>query len=439
MLRFARRAFPDALAEAWADFNLAEIPLPKAEAFGEGQIFMPYFLFEWDPERPSRSRSAMARPGHVARAFVQRAGSRLSELEALILAQAIAQPVTFYEVVRCEPGQSIVFRDVLAGGDTEVVERSASQMLRPGDVAYGQIWRLPDVSTLGRLAPIAIPPGRKVEIISLRARLRKRIAKQNRELATQDLIRYAEEIREVYLDIRDALLRPPRLTNTDGDPLEFHTLTFRVGSAMAAFEALAPLAAGSSKKELLQGAVMDPDGTLRNVSFEWTKRGNLKFDTWDNTILGHLRISGHELVAEVNSQSRAEKIRREIEKRLGILVTHQKTIRQTPQQMLRKNREETATSGRTVTVPGGSAFSAEIRKDAQRKIQEQAEGWVHQRIPALGGRTPFEAVQDPDGREMVEALLTDWERHYPEPVSPETIRPDIGAVRCLLGITASGA
>jgi hypothetical protein len=438
MLLFARRAFPNAPAEAWADFNMAEIPLPKAEAFDEGQIFMPYFLFEWDPERPSRSRSAKDRPGCVARSFLQRAGSRLSELETLILSQAIAQPVTFYEVVRCEPGQSIVFRDILMGGDTQVVERSASQMLRPGEVAYGQIWRLPDVSTMGRLAPIAIPPGRKAEIISFRARLRKRIAKQNRELAPQDLIRYAEEIREVYLDIRDALRTPPRLTNTDGDPLEFHTLTFRVGSAMAAFEALAPLAAGSSKKELLQTAVMDPDGTLRSVHFEWTKRGNRKFDAWDNTILGHLRISGHELVAEANSQARAEKIRREIEKRLGILVTHQKTICQTPQQILRKSREETATSGRAVAVPEDSAFPAEIRKEAQRKIQEQVEGWVHQRIPALGGRTPTEAVRDPDGREMVEALLTDWERRYAKPASPGTIRPDIGAVRRLLGITASG-
>jgi hypothetical protein len=34
-----------------------------------------------------------------------------------------------------------------------------------------------------------------------------------------------------------------------------------------------------------------------------------------------------------------------------------------------------------------------------------------QKIPALGGRTPIEAVRDPDGKEAVEALLLQFERH----------------------------
>ena len=128
------------------------------------------------------------------------------------------------------------------------------------------------MATLGRLAPIPIPPRNKAEIVGFRAKLRKKIAKQNRELTAADLIRYAEEIRTLYLDIRDALHLPPRFCNTDGDPLLFHTLAFRVGSARAAFDALAPLAWGLSKEDLLGAAKVDADGTLRSVEIEWRKK-----------------------------------------------------------------------------------------------------------------------------------------------------------------------
>src|SRR2546428_5257905 len=33
------------------------------------------------------------------------------------------------------------------------------------------------------------------------------------------------------------------------------------------------------------------DGRLRKTELDWIKRGNRKFKTWDNTILGTIRIS----------------------------------------------------------------------------------------------------------------------------------------------------
>lgn len=92
------------------------------------------------------------------------------------------------------------------------------------------------------------------------------------------------EIRTAYLDIRDGMRIPPRLTNTDGDLLILYTLTFRVGSAHAAFEALAPLARGASKKELLAGAELDDDGTLRSVEIPWLKKGNRMHKDWETTL-----------------------------------------------------------------------------------------------------------------------------------------------------------
>jgi Protein of unknown function (DUF2384) len=76
----------------------------------------------------------------------------------------------------------------------------------------------------------------------------------------------------------------------------------------------------------------------------------------------------------------------------------------------------------------------EARELLQATMQKQAESWVHQKIPALGGRTPLEAVRDQDGKEMVEALLLDWERREEKDVSPNQIRPDISALRRLLNL-----
>jgi hypothetical protein len=429
MLNFARQNFGDDVLDAWLDFNQDESPIPLEEDVDEGQIFLPYLLFDWGP-RTSRRRGS-AGMGLVAQAYLLKQGSRLAQLERLILDQATTQPVTFYEVVHCHPGDRMVLRDALIGGETEVVERTASRTLRPGDLAYGQLCRLPEVVTLGRLAPVSIPPGKKVAIVGLRAWLQKKIAKQNRELTAADLVRYQEEIRTTYLDLRDAMRRPPRLTNTDGDPFLFHMLTFRVGSAHAAFEALAPLAWGVSKQELLVNAKLDADGALLSVEIPWLKKGNRMQRDWDNTVLGQIKISGRSLVIEVNSEKRATRIRHETERRLGILAVHQKTVKQTIEATRKRRRAASAAAS------NGPSSEPEFNQQMQAELQRRVESWIYQKVPALGGRTPLEAVGTPDGKEVVESLLLDWERQTENISDPGFFVPDINAVRRLLKLNPS--
>ena len=285
------------------------------------------------------------------------------------------------------------------------------------------------------MAPICIPPDKKIEVIELRKTLKKRIAKQNRYLAPHDLLRYADLIRATYLDIRDQLFLPPVLCNTDGDPLLFHTLTFRIGSAEAAFDALAPLAVGRSREELLDDAELGEDGKLRKVNIDWIKEGNRRFKTWDNTILGHIKIFEGRVIAEVNSKNRAKRMRKEIEKRLGTLATHESTLAQTLEQMRKNTPQDAAEAELHDAEMEAMLADPEARKFLQATMQKQVESWAHEKIPVLGGRTPLEAVRDPDGKEMVEALLLDWERREERNVSPNQIRPDFSALRRLLNLS----
>jgi hypothetical protein len=73
----------------------------------------------------------------------------------------------------------------------------------------------------------------------------------------------------------------------------------------------------------------------------------------------------------------------------------------------------------------------------QAEIQRQMENWIFQKVPALGGRTPLEAVGDPDGKEIVESLLLGWERQNETIADPQVFRPDINAIRRLLQLSHS--
>jgi hypothetical protein len=65
---------------------------------------------------------------------------------------------------------------------------------------------------------------------------------------------------------------------------------------------------------------------------------------------------------------------------------------------------------------------------------KDADSWVTDKIPALNGQTPLEAVRDPDSREKVMALVMGAERsarRMKPPVDPVTLR----RVRERLGLT----
>jgi hypothetical protein len=66
----------------------------------------------------------------------------------MFLEQATTQPLSFYEMVWNEPGERVLVRDVLIGGETEVIERSGSQNLEPGDLLFAQICFEPWVSRI---------------------------------------------------------------------------------------------------------------------------------------------------------------------------------------------------------------------------------------------------------------------------------------------------
>jgi hypothetical protein len=97
--------------------------------------------------------------------------------------------------------------------------------------------------------------------------------------------------------------------------------------------------------------------------------------------------------------------------------------------------------GRNDPCPCGSG-----KKYKQCCLERAAASVVDQiPLPALNGRTPLEAIKDADGREMVEALITQFERDASAmqvPVSSEvfaTLRRRLGLKPAAPGTRAAVA
>ena len=89
-------------------------------------------------------------------------------------------------------------------------------------------------------SPFILPPIWHTRIIDWREQSFRKRLRTRQTLQTFDI-----EIRDLYLDIAAELLdpTPPRLANTDGDPLALTTLAYELRTGLdAVFEKLAPLA-----------------------------------------------------------------------------------------------------------------------------------------------------------------------------------------------------
>lgn len=435
LLPYATRMFgEEAVDVAMHEFLLW--PDPKDE-IGEDTLdrvsllFWPWFLFNWEYDSFDAGLELPGPEGRtVAELYAEEHGNRLDPLERKLIEKFNRKPYSFWEVLHVDRGKGMRLQDVLEGNRMEVQERSGSEYVQPGDLLYGRAASVDGVGMLMGLGPTIIPPGRKPDIIQLRKKLRRSLS----SITDDTLYEWDVEIREIYFHIDHALHSLPQLCNTDGDPMEFHRLIYEVSSAEETFEKLCNLCVTVGSEELRADAKQDGTGRIIRVEIPWDRQGHKASPGMPNTLLGRIMIDGRRMTAEVNSAERAEAIRHEIEARLGAGAHFKVDEIQDVDSMMSEGTAGTL----------GKKYSAEHEELMQHpEIQEQLggmiykhwESWVDDNIPALGGKSPREAIKSPDGREAVEALLQDAERDRgQDPFTTEANRKGTRRVRELLGL-----
>ena len=431
LLRFAKEELqPDAAPRAREEY--APLNGPGSDFSNDDlQSFVPWTVYCWrvpgsawaDPSRPAGRT--------IGETYLVRRGSRLEPFERRVLESCVAEPFSFWEVLATEPGRGVEVEDVLRGSRFHVSERSGSGMLGIGELVWGRVISIDGLSVFSGLGSIALRPEDKIPVIDLAAELRRR----HRGVTSEVLREEEATIRGLFLRLRDRRLHPtpPILQNTDGELLVFHSLRFRVDDPHEAFEALTPLDLLRTDEEALADAKKGPDGRVRLARIDWHKKGNRQHPDWDNTVLGHLTIDGTSLVAEVNSEGRAKKIRKELEKRLRGRVTHLETV-VTP--VDRDSLERRALIEADEPEERLDPKDPEVRRIVEEAIRKHYEAWVDMKIPSLEGKTPRQAVKTAEGRAKVEALLKGAEARHPTR-DPES-RLDLDYVREMLGIGKNG-
>jgi len=373
--------------------------------------------FSTSPPSPSGRRDGDESGGMeltVTQTYLKKNSDRLDPLARRYLVACHEAPFSFHDVVACEPGKGFVLRDSISGEERHVIEHGGSRHAQPDDILFAQVVVLDELAQLEGCAPLLIPPIHKAPILALR----KKIASAGVPIAREGLKEYDLEMFGVYHALIEPLLNPPqpKLNNTDGDPLLFHKLIYDIDSPQTAFDALKALALDASDTELLAGAEHDAHGRLRKVEFSWLKRGNQQHKDWNNTILGNIRIDGGTLTAEVNSEKRANKFKAQAKKLLGPNARYRTTVIESPEAMLTRGAPG-------MTAPQRAEQEAiesnpDVQAEMAKFLEAHYDHWLNDRIPALGNKTPHQAVKTPEGREMVEALLVQFERDMREQKMP---------------------
>ncbi|MBN2201297.1 hypothetical protein JW777_05020, partial [bacterium] len=104
-------------------------------------------------------------------------------------------------------------------------------------------------------------------------------------------------------------------------------------------------------------------------------------------------------------------IRAEIEKRLGPEAVYRGTRLRPSEDMMKEIESRDPSIGTAEAGHPPIPDAPEIRELIRNQLAAHWKRWIEEKIPALGGITPRAASKTADGRESLDALLRDMERH----------------------------
>jgi len=352
--------------------------------------------------------------------FAREEAANLSQRDRELIDAQRRSWVGIWEVRESVPGKSMILADLLSGEKRLVQEASASRSLVARDVVMGRVVDFGDVSVIDGMYPYPLPPEEgSYTVEKVRAGLKTRLPISIERLREHDasplIVATWKAAVEAYVERRS---KPPRLTNTDGDPFLQTVDHYRFAPAdRAAIEA----AVGALKNTF--PLEENDDGTHCITFF---KTGNRVHEDWDNTAIGVVVTTENELRIETNSTRRANALRKTIEKACRRLITDHRRTETDADELFAAAR-----SGETPLAPP-EPMDAETQAVIRDQKASHYQSWLDTSIPALGGKTPKQASRSLLRRKALIGLLKEVENH--EARQPAGIRYDVNILRRALGV-----
>lgn len=273
LMNHGRQVFgTDGFVETIDEFFLyPEDTVPEELLAVHEQLFFPWYLFNWicDPDdEEGDAAPACLEETTIAASYKKSKGAKLDPLERRLIDAIEGRPFTFYEVIDCQPGIGYRVKDFFLGDVIDVKEKMGSENVQKGDLLFGRAATIDAVSMLFGSGSIIIRPTWKPYLIHFR----KWLTEEEDPITIKTLTDFDFEIREVYFDVFEKVMRPPELQNTDGDPLHFHTLYYDIESPEVAFQALKSLSAVELEEELRSQATLTDDGSIEKIEIPYNKK-----------------------------------------------------------------------------------------------------------------------------------------------------------------------
>ncbi len=433
LLEYAAHHYsPEAVLEAWCEFTFSdEIPMDAQEYPELDTTFMPWFVFNWLPNNEGVDVAEHYPEMPIALHYLA-SQNNVDSYQRRFIEEICAQPFSFFMVESFDPGQSLTLRDLLLQQVITVHERQASTSLDKGSIVFSRIITLDDQSIMVGCAPTVIPPQYLHDLIDLHADLEKNLSPLNQHvLQSCDML-----LRSLYFSIREELHNPslPELHNTDGELVQPTKLYYQLNcSPEQALKALATLALIKQAHELSPHGQYNKNGELTSITFDWLKKGNQHHAEWSNTVMGNICIQENKLTIDVNSEQRAEVIKRKIKRRLGKHAVFKNAVIQSSKKMM----EDLANQSQD-TAPFSNEHDdddlqnhPEVQAQLKHMSEQHWATWLDTELPVLDNQTPRDAAKNNLGRKHLEALLLEFEQHAQ---IPQAFTPDIDALRLSLGL-----
>ncbi len=352
----------------------------------------------------------------IAQRFVEVLGQTMTDLQRKWIEAQSAAWLSVWEVTAVEAGKELRMRDLLTGEVRRVQEKLISENAAIHDVILGRIVDFDRYSLFCGVHMIPLTPLLGADVVkeAKRKLRRKRNAPVDRirdEKFGRFLIEAWENACEEISEYRESL----RPRNFDHDPIIITVDRFRIKPA-ATGEVEAILSSLEDTRESERADAKE---------FQFVEAGIHPLAGDAETVIGQAVISGNMLRIETNSQARADRLRKRIDDACGDLVRH----------LIREHADPLSKGLDHGDIDSlePSALPPEAIEAAQQHFDQLLKNWLNDPIPALGGKTPRQAVKSAAGRAEVETLLKDYENKNARMKGFVTM--DVGKLRRELGLT----
>lgn len=326
--------------------------------------------------------------GGLALDYLAERGELLADDERDLLERALEAPRQLWKITAVDEGASMDLHDAASGRTVTIQERSGSRGRKPGEHLLARVVRCEDTCVMLGM-PLLIDAAK-------RRGLRALLAEEPGVLE--------------WTAWYGGMLAPPKLCNREGEPLVLCRSELAAGRP----EVIVPVL-----DELLEPAGDD---------VTWYEEVELA--PGDVVVRGTVCLDGDLVVVQTNSQIRQERL-------LDLLLTALDAEVLTEE---RRDPVDTSREHRSANVGAGDedvswrAGDPEMPPEAAAALEEHMinyeRAWVDRSLPALGGLTPRQALDDPRHRLDLDDLLEEIaERAAPGLMSPKRIH-------ALLGLTA---